>query len=193
MNLSIVLSDSDTEPITAADAKTHLQIEHTADDSYITLLITAARTRLERWLGRALMEQTITLDLDAWEAQGPIVLPRAPFSSLTSFVYYDSDGNSTAVDSTTYYVSGDDPASVVPQNGGWLIKRGYKSHRIVYVAGYGDEATNVPEDLRQALRVMVADMWNNPESMKLESRSSSFPTALPTAALNLAAPYRRIA
>ena len=189
--MNITVSTAPTkQPLLVSDVKRHLQIEHTADDKYIEDLIKAATATLERYTGRAFMQQTITLDLDAYEAQGPITLKRAPFSSLTSFSYYDSSGNSNTVAATQYYVSGTDPAIVVAQDGGWELHRTYKALTLVYVAGYGASRSDVPAPLRQAIRVLVADMWNNPESMKLESRSSSFPTPLPTSAKALASPYR---
>ena len=40
-----------TEPITLAQAKAHLRVEDTNDDTYITTLISVARSACENYLG----------------------------------------------------------------------------------------------------------------------------------------------
>lgn len=46
-----------TEPITLAEAKAHLRVEHDADDAYISALITAARQYCEEFQNRFLADR----------------------------------------------------------------------------------------------------------------------------------------
>lgn len=92
------------EPITSAEAKTHLRVDHSADDSLIAVLITAAREMVEHELWRTTMPCTYTLTLDSWPSGDAISLPMPPLASVSSITYVDSDGVSHALDSATYRV-----------------------------------------------------------------------------------------
>ena len=55
------------EPVSTADAKTHLRIpaSATSEDSYIDALVTAARLYVEEYTERKLITQTVTEYRDA--------------------------------------------------------------------------------------------------------------------------------
>jgi hypothetical protein len=101
------------EPVTLAAAKTHLRISSsfTADDSYITFLITFVRQQAETVLRRALLTQQWVLSLKNWPgrdfagSQGlalnpgqfdrydHIKIPLPPLQSVQTVNYYDTAGN----------------------------------------------------------------------------------------------------
>lgn len=58
------------EPLALADAKTHLRVDITDDDTLITALITAARRYCESALKQALITQSWTLYLDSFPSAG---------------------------------------------------------------------------------------------------------------------------
>jgi len=169
------------EPLLLHEAKEHIQVEHEQDDAYILTLVKTARAMVENYTARALITRTYTLDLDAPEASSPIVLPYAPLGAITSIVYYDTDGVSTAVAATDYYVVGTDPGHIVAQNSGWYLYRTYKALRIVYTAGYGSSGTSVPDDLMHALKIVLFSLWTDPLAKEI-----------PMAARVLMEPYRRL-
>lgn len=131
------------EPVTLADAKTHMRVDTTLDDAYITLLITAARQFVENWTRRALIYQTWRLVFDHWpggNAHGPsldrwwdgtiegplgmlgsqrVKLRKAPFaiSQPFSVTIYNEDGSVALLwDPSNYYL--------ITDNGwAWLVKR----------------------------------------------------------------------
>ncbi len=53
-----VTSAPAVEPLTVAEAKAHLRVDHTSDDSYIESLIKAARVTCENFQNRAYITQT---------------------------------------------------------------------------------------------------------------------------------------
>jgi len=191
MNISFAQAVSRKDPLLLSEVKEHIGVQHTEDDAYLRSILRAATRRAESYTGRKFVNETITLDLDAQEAIAAFYLPYAPLSSLTSFVTYtsDSDTTGTAVPATNYRVDGDNPARVVAIDGGWNLYRAYKAARLVYVAGYGSSGEDVPDDLLHAIKVLCADMYMNQESAKLETRTQLNANLLPTAARTLLQPY----
>lgn len=189
MNVTITTAAA-TDPIRLDEAKTHLQVQHKRDDGYIRSLIKAATRTAENYTGRKFINTTLTVLLDAHESISPIHLPYSPLSSFTSMSYFNTDGTTTTVDSGYYYTNGTDPAYVVANDGGWSIYRAYKAIQIVYVAGYGATGASVPEDIRHAIKMIVADLYNNQESAKLETRTQLNANEVPYSAKALLEPYR---
>jgi uncharacterized phiE125 gp8 family phage protein len=106
------ISGPTTEPLTLAEAKLHLQVDHTADDALITRLITAAREYAEAFTNRIIGAQTFVQtqgDCDplGLTRYGTSVLPlfSAPLVSVEEISYVDPDGVTTQVwDSSKYQV-----------------------------------------------------------------------------------------
>ena len=58
------------EPVTVAEVKSHLRLQHASEDDLIAGLIRAAREEVERATGMALIDQTWRLVLDRWPRGG---------------------------------------------------------------------------------------------------------------------------
>jgi uncharacterized phiE125 gp8 family phage protein len=105
------------EPVSTSEAKSHLRVDTTADDTYIGTLITVARQNVESHLRRALISQTWEVVLDAFPA-GVIRLPKPPLASVTSIKYTDDEGNESTYSSANYVVDSDtEPGRVVLKSG----------------------------------------------------------------------------
>ena len=61
------------EPITLAEAKTHLRLDTCTDDAYVSALIIAARERVELFLRRALITQAFEYTIDQFPANARLV------------------------------------------------------------------------------------------------------------------------
>jgi len=152
-----------SEPITTAEAKTHMRITSSADDTYIATLITAARQWCEWYQGRSYIEQIITMYQDTFTSV--IYLPQPPAISVTSLKYYDTAGTQTTLTATTHYVS-----DVISQPGriyeaydySWPATRDMrKAVEVVYKAGYGSAGSNVPAPMKHAIKIMVSNWYEN--------------------------------
>jgi hypothetical protein len=174
------------EPVTLAEVKASLRITNTAEDTLLTQFITDARVFVERITGRKLINQEITTYYngfdprpetdDTWRPgyrMAPITntygdlsltLEFAPVGSITSIAAVDIDGTETAYDPTKYYLDNFDNdlrASMKSPNN--LVRGTRQSNNIkaVYVAGYGENAADVPSALRRAIIAMVGALYSN--------------------------------
>lgn len=189
MNVTITTAAT-RDPILLGEAKEHLQVEHTRDDRYIRSLIRAATAWAESFTGRKIINTTLTVLFDANEISGRFQLPYAPVSSITSFKVFNTDGTEETVSTDYYYQSGDNPGYIVPEDGGWSLYRPWKAGEVVYVAGYGTSGKAVPDDMLHAIKMIVADLYHNPESAKLETRTQLNPNEIPFSARALLEPFR---
>lgn len=172
-----------TEPITVAEAKTHLRVDGASEDIYIGALITAAREYVERVTGRALGTQTWDVWFDDFADE--MELPRPPLASVTSITYTDVDGNSQTATGSLYTV---DTAQVpgrvyLAYNQTWPSTQSIrKAVKIRYVAG----SSTPPKTLEQAMLLLVATWYENRESVIVGTNAMTIPHAVDM----LLAPYK---
>lgn len=156
------------EPVSLDEAKAHLRVDVNADDLLLERLITAAREYVEEATGRALINQTWQLSLDAWPGEDYIELPRAPLSSITSVVYTDSNNTSNTFSDNNYVADTDsEPGSIVLKYGcEWptVTLANGQPIKITYVSGYGTTSDSVPQQLRQAILLLVGHWYENREA-----------------------------
>jgi uncharacterized phiE125 gp8 family phage protein len=182
-----VSSPPASEPVSLSEAKAHLRIDHTAEDTLIAALITAARRVIEAETERKLVTQTVLLTLDATEAAPPIILPHGPVQSVSLFEVYTAGAWATVA--TTAYdllgdrlaMSEDDDATDWP-----TADRRFDAFRVTYVAGYGVPSA-VPQDLKSALLITLGDLYENRETLV---GSGLVVTSAPTSAKILCYPYK---
>ena len=179
------------EPVSASEAKAHLRVDTTADDTYIGTLITVARQNVESHLRRSLINQTWEVVLDAFPA-GVIRLPKPPLASVTSIKYTDDEGNESTYSSANYVVDSDtEPGRVVLKSGQtWpaVTLAAANGVRVRYVAGYGAAGSNVPQAIRQAILLVIGSLYENREDVLVAQGVSI--GVLPFGVVALLAPYR---
>lgn len=146
------------EPLTISEAKAHLRVTGSDDDTYIESLIVTAREELERQARIALINQTWVAKLDEWPLCRYIELRPAPLSSVTSITYLDETGTSQTLASSEYEVdTGRMPGVVhLAYNATWPTTRiTQNAITITYVAGYGEDADNVPRRAKHAMLLWI--------------------------------------
>ena len=153
------------EPVTLAEAKAHLRVLHASEDALITRLIAAVRSTVERTLGRALIPQPLNSWLRASPAPARIPPPRPPLRSVASITYRDLDDANQTLAADSYVVIGEDLLRArVERAAGASWPATFttpKAVKVTYDAGYGGASTDVPEDLRNALLLMVEHLYYN--------------------------------
>lgn len=161
MNL-VTITEPTAEPVSLSEAKLHLRVDHTDEDTLISGLIAGARGQIEQLSWHALMTQTLELVLDGWPCGDTIELPYPPLQSVTSITYKDSDGVITTWNSDQYVIAADSvPGRVVLAPGcGWPGTTLWSAEaiRVRFVAGWLSAAV-VPQRLKQALLLLVGEWY----------------------------------
>jgi uncharacterized phiE125 gp8 family phage protein len=173
-----------SEPITTQEAKDHLRITTTDDDTLISAMIVAVREYVENVTSRALITQTWDIFYDQF---AEVELPKPPLQSITTIKYIDTDGVQQTVSASVYTVDTDsDPGRVyLAYNQSWPGIRGINhAVEIRIVAGYGT-ASAVPQPIKHAMLLMIGHLYENREATAPLTISE-----IPMAVDALLAPYR---
>lgn len=152
------------EPITLAEAKLHLRVDHAEDDTYITTLIEAARDWAECFTSRAIITQTFKMYLRTFPGFGGIVVPRAPVISLTSIIYYDQNNTLQTLDPAVYETDFVREPGRIDRVFGQVWPSVYPRVNAVcveFVAGYGAAGANVPAGLRRAILQRLTELYED--------------------------------
>ena len=167
------------EPLSTADAKTHLRVDHSEEDGLIDDYVEAARRQVELFTRRALVNTTFTLKLDAFPVE--IRTPRSPLSSVTSITHIDCDGNSQTVASSVYDVDTDtEPGRIFLKfDQSWPDTRTINNAvTVTFVAGFGSAASSVPESLRSAVRLLAAHYYEQREPVVVGTTTAKIPMSV---------------
>ena len=163
------------EPLTLAQAKTFLRIEHTGDDEPITRGIAAARQAAEQYLHQAILPQVWDYKLGTPHASF-VSLPYGPAQSIASVTATSLTAGSTTVNAANYRLSVD----------GWKVVFTSLPYTdiltIRYSASLAATVADVPALIAQGMLHHLAAM--------METRSGLVP--MPPQAVQCYQPYRRI-
>lgn len=184
-------------PISVAEAKLHLRVDHDADDGLIDALVQAAAGHIDGrdgWLGRCLMPQTWDLVLEKFPTGG-IRIPLAPLLEIESVKYIDDAGVTQTVAPEGYRVDDANvPGWVVPVATGWPVAGDtINAVRVRFRAGYEGQETDsppgpngVPAPIKAALKLLVGHWYANREAVNVGNIVSDLPWAVSA----LLTPYR---
>ena len=156
------------EPVSLDEAKLHLRVDHSDEDTLIDSLIVTARKQAERvgWL--SCCTQTWRLFLAGWPTQ-PVLLPRHPVQSIVSVKWYDSSDVQQTLSASVYALvpeAGCDAQLALAAKQVWptaeLSDRRYPVV-VEYVAGW--DANSVPVTIKQYMLLLIGAMYENRDSV----------------------------
>lgn len=179
-------SGPSTQLISTSEMKDHSRVDLSADDDLIDTYIQAARYQAEEMTRRSFLETTWELVLDDWPIDDVLPIPRPPLRSIDSIDYTDEDGGSNTFSSSDYLVITNSlPGRVVLDNTtDWPTDdlEPYGGITVTFKAGYGADSTDgrsdVPDPIRQAVRMMVAHFYENRESVVIGTTGFDVPQAV---------------
>lgn len=174
------------EPVSLAEAKAWLKVDGVVEDDLIRALIVAARLMVEAEIGQVLVGQNWRLVGDAWPAGELIPVRVGRILSVTGGRIFAADGSPTpiAADRFTILPDADPPALIAldrPAPG-----RAHAGIEIDLRLGFGENATDIPETIRLAIRRLTM-LW-------FEDRGDSgdVEAGLPPQIRALLRPFRRL-
>lgn len=153
------------EPVTVQEIKLQARISDDSEDLLIADYISTARTYVENHTRRRLLNQTLVYKIDRFPPLDEQVfeLPGGTAQSITSIQYLDSDGATQTLATSVYETD----LAHVPARIGLKYDQDWPTIRdwslpitITYVAGFGSAATDVPSPLRQAVKLLAAQMFD---------------------------------
>lgn len=174
------------EPITVSEAAAFLRLDGSPipEQDFVSGLIVAARKAAENYLNRTIVERSRTIFLDTFT---PVIdLPDGDVTSVDEVRYIDTNG---AVQTVSNYILNEN--RLTPAYGEtWPETRAQiGAVTIIYTAGYTPEGSppedTTPEPIKQAMYLMIGDMYDNREAVSQGNEYRMNPTVQ-----NLLFPYR---
>lgn len=162
----VITTPATVFPVTTADAKAHLRVDGTDEDTYIGELVKAATGHVEAYCGRSYSAQTLTLYLDAFAPE--ILLLRGPVAAVSSVKYYDASGILQTVATSVYQADiYGDPATITLKDGqSWPETQARKNAvEIAYTVG----SATVPDAVKMAIKLLLAHWFENREASSTQT------------------------
>lgn len=183
-------------PVTLAEAKAHLRVDHAEDDAMITGMIAAATDHLDGWtgtLGRCLVSQGWTRDADGFPCGAVIPLPFRSASDV-EVSYFAPGATERAIFSSDawFLIQGPRGAAVrLAAGAAWPATADRPDAvRVVGTYGFG-AASDVPPAIRAAILLMIGDLYKNRETTGVGAGAVGA-IAMSTTVDSLLAPWRMV-
>jgi len=169
-----------TTPVSVSEAKAHLRVDGSDEDTLIGALVASATSHLDGYsgvLGRAIITQTWRQDFDDFSTR--LRLPLFPVASISSVTYRDANGTTQTVSAANYALLCDDRGYYVRFIDDYDPPIVYDDGPAVSVT-YVAEAT-APPGLMHAIKLLVGAWFADREAGEI-----------PRAVDRLLTPFRRI-
>jgi uncharacterized phiE125 gp8 family phage protein len=150
-------------PVSLAEAKAHLRVDHDDQDDLITAQIKAATAYLDGYsglLGRALVTQTWRQDFAVFADRLP--LPVSPVTAIVSVLYFDTGNVQQTLDAEVHDLFADVRATYLALRPGQVWPATFNradAVSITFTAGFG-AAVDVPEPIHQAILLIVQRLFD---------------------------------
>jgi len=168
-----------TWAVSVAEAKAHLHITSTDENTYIeSFLIKAAQEACENFTGRKFSNGIYDYYLDIFpsgaELDGVVYIPYSPISALTHIKYDDTDDAEQTLTADTDYRADiiSSPPRVVPIDNWPEVYEKINSVRIRFQTGY-TSPDFIPVAVIEAMYLLIGDMYLN-----REDKVRRYPTAV---------------
>jgi uncharacterized phiE125 gp8 family phage protein len=152
------------EPITLAEAKDHMRVTTTGDDSVISFELTDARVWLEKEMGVQMISCGWAGYLDAFPDKTYIEIPLFPITGVQAVEYFAPDGTSYTTLSTGTYIFDEfhiPPRIYLAPNGSWpSTEDRVNAVKITFNAGF-NTAADVPDNWKRALKMLLLNIHDH--------------------------------
>lgn len=150
-----------TTPVSLAEAKTHLRVTGTDDDTYITTLIDVATQTAEEFLNLKLMSQTWVLYLDEFPDYFDLLIGTLKTADIGGIKYYNTSNALTTLATSNYFIDEFHRPARVYFADDFTIPDTFDRPNAVaveFTLGFST-ASNVPAPIRQAILLMIGTYY----------------------------------
>jgi uncharacterized phiE125 gp8 family phage protein len=186
MTLRLITAPA-AEPITLAEIKLQCRIDSSDEDPLLAIIISAARSKCEGLLSRALITQTWEQVIDSFP-DGRLELGQPPVQSITSVTYVDTASVTQTMDPAGYTLDNiNAPGWALPVSTWPSTADVSNAVRVRFVAGYGASGASVPADIRAWLLLTAAYLYSQREAIDATGKAADIPSRFVDSLLD---PYR---
>ena len=147
------------EPVTLAEAKAHLRLDAADEDALLSALVRVAREHLEAATGLCLITRPLRLYLDDWPETRVIQIARGPVQAIESVTLYDAGGEEVSWPVEGHVLDRQARPARLLMKRGEGVARAINGIEIDFSAGFGESGAEVPDVLKRAMLMHVAQMF----------------------------------
>lgn len=152
-----IITDSATTPVTLAEVKQWLRVDHTSDDDKITQLIQSAINQIEAYTGTAIITKTFryTTSCSHFDSYGKefVYLPHEPLEISHVKIYDTSDNSNTLTTSSNY-------SKKVLLGAHEITARNDQAYEVQYTSGIAATAEATPSDIKICIKELVSMLYD---------------------------------
>ncbi len=164
-----------SEPLSIAEMKTHLRIDHDHEDDLLLELLRAARQYTEFASGQKLLTQLWRQYVSGISQDRCVTLKVAPVQSISAVIAYDAEGEPSPLSLDEFdLVRGTEPVQLRFSDG-VNMGRAANGLEIDIIAGLTDLAVEVPDTLKHAIRLLVAHWYEFRGAISPQQQPVSLP------------------
>lgn len=173
-------------PVSLAEARAALRIDAGDEDALLAGYIATATRHVENETGLQLIARSCRAWLHRWPKGGVVELEAAPLITVDQVRTFDAADVATVLDPAWYLV---DTAS---DRGRLVLRRGYSwptslreasAIEMEWTSGFGENPADVPEELRQAILLLVGH-WHRNRAASSADQLAMIPAGVDALLLN---------
>ncbi len=153
-----------TAPVTLAEAKAHLRVDVSTDDTYISALVNAATEYAETYTNECFVHRKLRMRMDFFPTE--IELPRPPMATagtttVVTITYTLANGSTTTLAESRYRVDRDSTPGVLRFNygGSWPEHLSdYNAVTVDWWAGRGADGAATSQRVKNAI-LWIVGLW----------------------------------
>jgi len=171
-----VITPASTYPVSLTEAKSHLKVDTTADDTYITSIIKAATQLSEEYTNRFFINTVI--DQTCSDFAQLQTLFKSKVSAVAHVKYYDNDNSLQTLSASIYDTQLQyEPSQIQLAENQSFPSITKRNDAVVarYTVGYGSAASDVPEIIKQAILLTIGNFYQNRNSVVIGRIATELP------------------
>ncbi len=148
-------------PVSLAEAKNHLKIDHNDEDTYVESLIEAATKWAEEYTWRFLIDTEAQLFINNFENK---IYVGKGCNDISEIAYLDNNDAYQVIPSTNYYLDLNCQPAIIQFKDSYsfpVTSEKLNLIRISLTAGFGPAASDVPSPIKSAILLMVGHLYEN--------------------------------